>query len=296
MSSFHSLHIHFFDTGMAKKFGIREAIVIQHFQYWIGLNKKLNKNFREGRYWTYQSRKAIQAHLDYMSEKEIRCVCEELVLKGVLIVGNFNKKSIDKTLWYAFANEEEFIPSFKDSNNVYERPVGQMERPVGQMDCPPGQIESYRKTDTIEEDIEEVCEGKGSVRERGSASPPHTHTIPLFEFERVKMPQPDFDALVKLHGHEKVMEYVRKLDEFSHINPKRFRQYESHTKVIKSWMRTDQEKSVKSYTKPPSKYHDFEKTLTTEQRLAKGGVGITKVAYELLVSKGRDVRGFYVLT
>ena len=148
-----------------------------------------------------------------------------------------------------------------------------------------------------------VCGEEGGVGEEpkvqnGSASPPHTQkNSPLFEFKKVKMHKERFDALVQLHGHDKVMEYVERLDEFSYINPKRFNQYAAHDVVIKTWIREEAKKEARFVTSKkskPSLWHDIQKNLTVEERLGSGGVAVTQSAYDLLVSKGRDVRGLYV--
>jgi hypothetical protein len=113
---------HSFGIEIAMKYGIEQAILIHHFKYWIKLNRRKNseKHFKEGRWWTYQKRSEIQAHIPYLTEESIRHHCEELVKKNVLIKKNFNKSKIDKTLWYAFVDESEFLGT-EDSNNVYER-------------------------------------------------------------------------------------------------------------------------------------------------------------------------------
>lgn len=111
---------HSFDIGLAAKYGIEGAILIHHFQHWIGVNQRLGKNFKEGRTWTYQTKEEILAHFPYFTYNVVRRELEKLIKKGVLIKNNFNKRSYDKTLWYAFANEKVFMPD-TDSNKDYER-------------------------------------------------------------------------------------------------------------------------------------------------------------------------------
>lgn len=112
---------HSFDIHLAEKYGIHEAIIIHHFQHWIRVNKRLKRNFHEGRTWTYQTRGEINAHLPYLSDKEIRGGIERLVEKEVLLKSNYNKTSFDRTSWYAFVNEDDFL------NISYDIPKGPME-------------------------------------------------------------------------------------------------------------------------------------------------------------------------
>lgn len=108
---------HTFDTELAVKYGINEAILISHFAGWIKYNKRQEVNFKDGRTWTYQSKKQIQASLPFFSYESVKYYCEKLVEQGVLVTANYNKSKIDKTLWYAFANEDEFVRILK---NVYD--------------------------------------------------------------------------------------------------------------------------------------------------------------------------------
>lgn len=140
-----SLH-HSFDVDIAEKYGLEEAIMIHHFQHWIRLNKRKKINLHEGRTWTYQTVQDIADNFPYWSLEEIRAILERLCTgKGrrskkvipdfdpVLIKGNFNKTSYDRTTWFAFVDEDEFL------NNVYDREISQMEKgeiPKGERTSP----------------------------------------------------------------------------------------------------------------------------------------------------------------
>lgn len=115
-----SLH-HSFDINLAIKLGsVDLAILVHHFQHWIAFNKRMGKNFKDGHTWTYQSRKEICARFPYWNYDHVKYLCEKLVKMDVLKTSNYNKSKIDKTLWYAFSNECDYIQEPKSSNNVYE--------------------------------------------------------------------------------------------------------------------------------------------------------------------------------
>jgi hypothetical protein len=100
---------HSFDILLAEKYGVEEAILIHHFQHWIRFNRQNGSNYRDGKTWTYQTRKEMAAHFTYWGYDKVKYLCEKLVSLGVLETNNFNKKGFDKTLWYAFVNEEQMI-------------------------------------------------------------------------------------------------------------------------------------------------------------------------------------------
>jgi len=104
---------HAFNSGLARLYGAECAILITHFQYWINHNKRMGKNSRDGRTWTYQTRAEICNHFPYLSQKEVRNLLEKLVNFGVLIKGNYNRCKFDKTMWYAFKNEKIFTSDQK---------------------------------------------------------------------------------------------------------------------------------------------------------------------------------------
>lgn len=99
---------HSFDTALAAKYGVPQAILINHFQFWISHNKRLDRNFYDGRTWMYQTIEEIAAHFGYFNTDQVRRIVEKLVELGVLKKGNYNKTKFDRTVWYAFENEEIF--------------------------------------------------------------------------------------------------------------------------------------------------------------------------------------------
>ena len=109
---------HCFNIIYANMYGIEEAILIHHFQHWIRVNRRLKRNFFDGRTWMYQTREEIAANFPYFSPDKVRRITDKLVKIGILIKGNYNKKWQDKTLWYAFNNEKGFVPEIPDENPI----------------------------------------------------------------------------------------------------------------------------------------------------------------------------------
>lgn len=95
---------HHFDVDLACKYGVTEAILINHFEYWIELNKANDVNFFDGRYWTFNSMKALLEIFPYSTEKKIRTALKNLQDSGLILTGNYNKSAYDRTRWYAFSD------------------------------------------------------------------------------------------------------------------------------------------------------------------------------------------------
>lgn len=110
---------HSFDIHIATEYkSVDIAILVWHFQYWICKNKRLGKNRIQGRTWTYQTIKEISAVFPYWSLKQVERLIVKAIELKIIIKGNFNKSPYDRTIWYAFENEEKFsISRFREMEN-----------------------------------------------------------------------------------------------------------------------------------------------------------------------------------
>lgn len=100
-----------FDIDVAKEYGVNAAIMIKNFQFWIMKHRAEEKNFYDGRYWTYNSVRGWTELFCFWTPNQIRTILDSLVEKGVLKKGNYNPTPYDRTLWYAFVDEEKWIGS-----------------------------------------------------------------------------------------------------------------------------------------------------------------------------------------
>ena len=87
---------HHFDTAIACKFGMLEAVIINHFEFWLEHNEKNGRNFYDGRYWTFNSMRAFAEIFPYVSERKIRNALKSLEDEGILITGNYNKVALNQ--------------------------------------------------------------------------------------------------------------------------------------------------------------------------------------------------------
>ncbi len=100
---------YYFDTEHAKLYGVNEAIIINNFIYWIKKNKAEDRNFHDGRTWSYMPITGFEEWYEYLSKKQIRTILSRLIDTGILITGNYNSNPHDRTLWYAFVDECIFL-------------------------------------------------------------------------------------------------------------------------------------------------------------------------------------------
>ena len=95
---------HSFDIEIAKEYGIEEAILLNHFEFWLSKNNANKKHFHENRYWTYNSLVALEELFPYMTARKIRTTIESLKDKGLILTGNYNANSYDRTMWYSLSD------------------------------------------------------------------------------------------------------------------------------------------------------------------------------------------------
>ena len=96
---------HNFDIEIAQKYGILEAILMENILFWIEKNKANNQHYHDGIYWTYNSIKAFETLFPYASSRQISKSLNHLEEEGLIITGNYNKSSYDRTKWYAITEK-----------------------------------------------------------------------------------------------------------------------------------------------------------------------------------------------
>lgn len=99
-----------FNGEVAKLYGVPEAIFLNNLKFWINHNKANGKNQREGRTWTYNTLEAFQEIFPFWTERQIRSIVGKLVEEHVILRDNkFNRFKNDRTNWYAFVNESDWV-------------------------------------------------------------------------------------------------------------------------------------------------------------------------------------------
>ncbi len=100
---------HYFDIGVAKRYGVNCAVLLQNLWHWVRKNEANNKHFHDGFYWTYNSTKAFQELFPYLSQRQIETALKKLRDEDVIKTGNYNVVAYDRTLWYAITEKGKSI-------------------------------------------------------------------------------------------------------------------------------------------------------------------------------------------
>ncbi|MGE5629659.1 MAG: hypothetical protein ACM3TR_01030 [Caulobacteraceae bacterium] len=83
--------------SLAAAIGLNEAIVVQQLHYW------LNKTdfVKDGRKWVYNTMADWHKQLFFWSLKTVDRTFKNLIQTGIVLVANYNRSKVDKTLWYS---------------------------------------------------------------------------------------------------------------------------------------------------------------------------------------------------
>ena len=97
---------HGYEVEVAIEYGIEEAILINHFAFWINTNAAQGVNYIDGRFWTFNTKKGLLNALpELKTARVVRYAIDKLVENGIIILGQYSKNNLDKTTWYAFSDK-----------------------------------------------------------------------------------------------------------------------------------------------------------------------------------------------
>lgn len=108
-----------FDANLAKNIGVNEAIFLQNIWHWIKKNKVDNKNFHDGKYWTYNSKRAYEEYYPFWTYGQIRVIIKNLYIKNLILIGNYSDDKRDKTNWYTLSDSMlYYFESVKEASKI----------------------------------------------------------------------------------------------------------------------------------------------------------------------------------
>jgi DNA-binding MltR family transcriptional regulator len=113
---------------VAQRYGVDEAIFLHVIVNLALNNKDNNRNFHDGRWWTFNSLASWEQQFTWWTSKQIRRVIASCKEQGALLIGEYNKDRRDRTAWYSPSDE---VLSFyrEDWAGKCLCPDGQMREP-----------------------------------------------------------------------------------------------------------------------------------------------------------------------
>lgn len=125
-----------FDSEIAEKYGVNEAIFIYNIFFWLNHNEANRKHFYDGRYWTYNSKKAFSELFPFWTYAQVKNIISKLYKENVLLVANYNENTWDKTAWYSVSDE--MLSYLKNNGNTNKTALAKNSQSIVQnspIDC-----------------------------------------------------------------------------------------------------------------------------------------------------------------
>lgn len=188
---------HSFDVDIAVTYGVNAALILNDLYFWCEHSRLNGKNFFDGNYWTYNSRKALAEHFGYLTPKQIATATDKLIKDGLIITGSYNRDSRDRTLWYA----------------ITEKGLSILQK--GKSHLPKKENENTQKVKPLPDTITDT---NSDTKERESK-----HRFG--EYHHVLLSEREHSKLIADYGEETAAKYIRKVDEYCEQSGKRYQNY-----------------------------------------------------------------------
>lgn len=137
---------------VAVKYGYEEAGFLNHLIFWYKNNRDNNRNFYEGRWWTWNTVTALSQSFPWWTTKQLRRIIDSCKAQGALLVGNFNEDGRDRTLWYSPSDE---LLTMYGINTLQDD-----EFPNGKMQLPDSETENSQMGKALPEIVPEIVHDK----------------------------------------------------------------------------------------------------------------------------------------
>lgn len=212
---------------LAKKIGLNEAIILQQVHYWVVLNSKKERNYRDDYYWTYNTFKEWQLQFPFWSVRTIKTIVSNLERLGLLIPANYNKLRQDRTKWYRVDYDACTLQSADVALST------DVSCTMDSADVAPPLPE------TTSETIPETTTYKGKLH--------------FGEFKNVLLKLEEYEKLVNSFGEKDALKLIENLSGYMESAGKK---YKSHYATILNWRRRDLKENGK-FVDPrddPNKY------------------------------------------
>lgn len=111
-----------FDTALACRYGVDEAIMLQNIIFWVAKNKANGAEEHDGRVWTYNSATAFAKLFPFWSAGQIRRILKSLVEQGAVVTGDYNEDRRNRSLWYALSDDLSYLAdAISENGNCISR-------------------------------------------------------------------------------------------------------------------------------------------------------------------------------
>lgn len=137
-----------FDSNIAAKIGVDEAIILRYIDFWIRQNSKKDRNYVDDTYWMYLSMDGFQQTFFFWTKAQIRRILLSLREKEIIQAKQLSRNKYIRTNWYALtAKGKSLLTTDSDHPSDTNSPSNCQEAPN---DVPDITNEGVKNAKTIE--------------------------------------------------------------------------------------------------------------------------------------------------
>lgn len=165
--------------------GADVAIFIHNLVYWVEKNAANGKHFHDGRYWSYNSVKALCEMYPLWSANQIRHIIKKAENAGLIVTGNYNAKPMDRTMWYSPSDEVLILYGLeKYTFAIWEKSQMEVGKSTNAFGKNPTAIPSIYQEDTSNPPNPPEGDGAQSAEKPKGKRSRKAKTVPEWEPER----------------------------------------------------------------------------------------------------------------
>lgn len=90
-----------YNAAVAAEVGANAATIFHSICFWVYHNQKNRTNFRDGKFWVYNSKKAWAEYYPNMNEMQVRFALDKLEKNRYVVSACYNENRFDRTKWYS---------------------------------------------------------------------------------------------------------------------------------------------------------------------------------------------------
>ena len=213
-----------------------EAAFVQRIWYQTKKNEMAGRNFKDGKYWTYDSAQAILRVFDFWTPQQLRRIVKNCVDLGLVETGHFAQNPFDRRTWYTltdkaralYACDQTHSPGWVCRNADTHLPEGANVDAETSKYTLPNEQKIYNETlkDTIKDTIVEgACEARAVSSKTGYG-----------EFQNVMLSEKELETLCGRWTADVVFEEIEALSSYMASCGKSYR---NHYATLATWLRQD---------------------------------------------------------
>ena len=226
-----------FDAELAMQYGVEEAIFVHRIYWWVRNNRANNRNYIDGRYWTYDSMAALASKdvFGFWSKRQLERIIKSCKEKGLILIADYNTDRYIRPQWYTVT--EEVMRFYEPNETVHTM------SPNGDI----GDTESCRLTSpngdtiigTVRRPVRDQLEREGAPESPPEETPPtkpEDEKIACGEFGNVALSQAEMQKLLQRWPGNIIQ---KEIDDLSCYMKSKRKKYADHYATLLNWLRRD---------------------------------------------------------